>query len=209
VIAFPREVDIEEYMLAHSKGLTVRERGLLHLALQVAAEQHKGQPRRSGGKYIRHPMVVAHKAREFGLPVPAQILSILHDVKENGTITLEEIRQLFEEEGERIAFMLDGISKRNGERLSEYYGRIVATASVEWIVAFTKLLDRCHNQEDRYEGTSDREIKKNLETLNEFSEMCMQSRPFIPEDFLSLYDELYAQTQAYAHDKIEELTATI
>lgn len=57
-------------------------------ALQIAAQAHEGQKDKDGQPYILHPLRVMHAVE--GLE--AQIIAVLHDVVEDTSTTLEDLR---------------------------------------------------------------------------------------------------------------------
>jgi hypothetical protein len=57
-------------------------------ALQMAAKAHEGQTDKEGLPYILHPLRVMHGVK--GLD--AQIVAILHDVIEDTSVTLDDLR---------------------------------------------------------------------------------------------------------------------
>jgi hypothetical protein len=57
-------------------------------ALQIAAKAHEGQKDKDGQPYILHPLRVMHAVH--GLE--AQIVAVLHDVVEDTSVTLDELR---------------------------------------------------------------------------------------------------------------------
>ncbi len=57
-------------------------------ALQIAAKAHEGQKDKDGQPYILHPLRVMHAVE--GLE--AQIIAVLHDVVEDTSVTIEDLR---------------------------------------------------------------------------------------------------------------------
>jgi hypothetical protein len=57
-------------------------------ALQIAAKAHEGQKDKDGQPYILHPLRVMHTVE--GLE--AQIVGVLHDVVEDTSVTLDDLR---------------------------------------------------------------------------------------------------------------------
>lgn len=57
-------------------------------ALQIAAKAHEGQKDKEGRPYILHPLRVMHAVT--GLD--AQIVAVLHDVVEDTSVTMEDLR---------------------------------------------------------------------------------------------------------------------
>lgn len=57
-------------------------------ALQIAAKAHEGQKDKDGQPYILHPLRVMHAVEGM----EAQIIAILHDVVEDTSVTIEDLR---------------------------------------------------------------------------------------------------------------------
>jgi hypothetical protein len=57
-------------------------------ALQIAAKAHEGQQDKDGQPYILHPLRVMHAVEGMD----AQIIAILHDVVEDTSVTLDDLR---------------------------------------------------------------------------------------------------------------------
>lgn len=61
----------------------------LEQALIIAAQAHRGQTDKEGLPYITHPLRVMHNVE--GLD--AQIVAVLHDVVEDTSVTLDDLRR--------------------------------------------------------------------------------------------------------------------
>jgi len=66
------------------------ENKLFHLAVEIAANAHKGQKDKGGNPYIQHPLKVAEGLKEPGL----KIVAVLHDVLEDSDMTAEELLEM-------------------------------------------------------------------------------------------------------------------
>lgn len=71
------------------------EREKVVSAWRYASRAHFGQFRRTGRDFIWHPMEVAIKVKELGLPVEYVVAALLHDVTEDCSLTLLEIYFMF------------------------------------------------------------------------------------------------------------------
>ena len=79
-------------------------------AYAMAAVAHEGQKRNTGEPYIVHPIAVANiAAEELELDANTVIAAFLHDVVEDTSFTLEDIRERF---GDDVAFLVDVVTKR-------------------------------------------------------------------------------------------------
>lgn len=81
-------------------------------AYEYAFQAHARQTRKAGEPYILHPIAVARIVNEeMGLGTNPIIASLLHDVAEDTSHTVEDIRELF---GEDIAYLVEGLTKEKG-----------------------------------------------------------------------------------------------
>lgn len=71
------------------------EREKVLRAWRYASRAHFGQLRRTGRDFIWHPIEVAMKVKELGLPIEYVIAALLHDVTEDCLLTLLEIYFMF------------------------------------------------------------------------------------------------------------------
>jgi (p)ppGpp synthase/HD superfamily hydrolase len=117
---------------------------LLEKAIQIACNAHAGQKRWNGDEYITHPLRVAFGYPHFVKDEKEQIVAILHDVIEDTSITLEDLRR----EGfpEYIVEAIDDITKRENESYEEDYLDRVRKNPIARQVKYADLLD---NTRDR------------------------------------------------------------
>ena len=85
----------------------------------LATQAHSGQTDKAGLPYITHPMRVAGRLDTL----EAQVVGWLHDTVEDTAVTLSEIEARF---GPETAAAVDAISRRDGEKWSDYLGRVAA-----------------------------------------------------------------------------------
>ena len=130
------------------KELNEEDQHNIRMAYEMAVEAHSQQRRKSGEPYIMHPIEVARICiEEIGLGPTAAICALLHDVVEDTPITLEEIHEKF---GERIALIVDGLTKLdsayNAESpQAENFRKVLSTLTVDVRVVLIKMADRIHN----------------------------------------------------------------
>ena len=77
-------------------------------AFNLAEEAHKDQRRASGEPYIIHPLAVAQILADMKIDTKTITASLLHDVVEDTSYTLDDLKQLF---GKEVAFLVDGVTK--------------------------------------------------------------------------------------------------
>jgi hypothetical protein len=91
---------------------------ILDAAVALACRVHAGQVDKSGKPYILHPLRLMLKFED----VDEQVVSVLHDVVEDGDVTLEELRELGVSSAAVAA--IDCLSKREGELYEDFIARI-------------------------------------------------------------------------------------
>ena len=128
---------------------------LVRRAYERAMQAHAGQARASGESYIQHPLAVASILADLRLDPATIAAALLHDVVEDTTITLDDIRQEF---GEEVARLVDGVTKLENinqlrnmgrpdleEEQAENLRKIFLAMVDDVRVVLIKLADRLHN----------------------------------------------------------------
>ena len=90
---------------------------VVKVAKEIATVAHKGQVDKAGVDYIEHPARVASRVEGK----EEKVVAWLHDVVEDGNVSLEKIRFLF---GSEISNAVDAITHRKGESWSDYLCRV-------------------------------------------------------------------------------------
>lgn len=80
----------------------------VRMAFEFAYAQHAGQLRKSGEPYIIHPVAVAQILADMNMDLVCIQTALLHDVVEDTSVTVEEIRRRF---GNEVAVCVDGVTK--------------------------------------------------------------------------------------------------
>ena len=130
------------------------ELDMIQKAFDFANEAHKGVRRRSGEPYILHPIAVAKiVVSNIGLGYKSIVAALLHDVVEDTTYTIDDIRSLF---GDKVATLVEGLTKiktvldnedkaQQKSMQAENFKRILLTLNDDVRVVLIKLADRLHN----------------------------------------------------------------
>ena len=120
---------------------------LLSRALELANKSHKGQTRwDKKTPYVTHPIAVVRMIAEFGFPGEVQVVAALHDVVEDTSITLIDLKRLgYPEE---IVDAVDAMSRRNGEDGKEDYLAYILRVKENSIARVVKIFDITHNLSD-------------------------------------------------------------
>ena len=127
---------------------------MIQKAFDFANEAHKGVRRRSGEPYILHPIAVAKiVVSNIGLGYKSIVAALLHDVVEDTTYTVDDLRNLF---GDKVAAIVEGLTKiktvldnedkaEQKSMQAENFKRILLTLNDDVRVVLIKLADRLHN----------------------------------------------------------------
>ncbi len=139
---------------ARKRCANQQELDAIQKAFDFANEAHKGVRRRSGEPYILHPIAVAKiVVSNIGLGYKSIVAALLHDVVEDTTYTVDDIRSLF---GDKVATLVEGLTKiktvlDNEDKAvqksmqAENFKRILLTLNDDVRVVLIKLADRLHN----------------------------------------------------------------
>lgn len=104
------------------------------LALQIAQKAHAGQVDKAGKDYILHPMTVA----SYMDTDTEKAIAYLHDVLEDTDVTVDELRNMFQNE---IVDTVITLTHRKDESYFEYIQRISKSKLAKKI----KVADLLHN----------------------------------------------------------------
>ncbi len=118
-------------------------------AYRFAAAQHTGQKRASGEPYMIHPLQVTRLLLEMNLDMTCLQTGLLHDVVEDTSVSVEQIRKMF---GEDVARCVDGVTKltkldfaSREVRQAESVRKMLLAMVDDIRVILVKLADRTHN----------------------------------------------------------------
>lgn len=118
-------------------------------AYYYAEQAHEGQMRRSGERYITHPLAVAGILADMRLDHQSLMAAMLHDVIEDTGIPKDALHEQF---GESVADLVDGVSKltqiefrSRAEAQAENFQKMTLAMARDIRVIIVKLADRLHN----------------------------------------------------------------
>ncbi len=170
-------------------------------AYRLAEKSHGGQKRASGEPYITHCIAVAKILDEMNMPAPVIIAGLLHDVVEDTTITLDDLRNKF---GDEVTRLVDGVTKltnlpgvsrvgksegesvlspeeienekridqRTRDREAETLRKTILAMMEDAGVVLIKLADRLHNMRTLKHLSPERQKRMARETLEIFAPLA-------------------------------------
>ena len=94
----PPSAEIAPLLAEYAKHHPKAETTMIEAAFAVAEEAHRGQNRKSGEPYIRHPVAVATVVARQGLDDISIAAALLHDAVEDTVVGLEELEREFSAE---------------------------------------------------------------------------------------------------------------
>lgn len=122
---------------------------MVQQAYELARNAHQGQIRASGEEYICHPLGVAKILADLQIDALTISASLLHDVVEDTTFSLEDLEKLF---GKEVAMLVDGVTKLSRieykskeEQQLENFRKMFLAMAKDIRVILIKLADRLHN----------------------------------------------------------------
>ncbi|SFJ09592.1 GTP pyrophosphokinase [Paenibacillus sp. UNC496MF] len=163
---------IEQLLDKASTYLKEQDLNRIKEAYEFADQAHHGQVRKSGEPYILHPVAVAEILVNMQMDVLSIIAALLHDVVEDTTVPLEEVRSRF---GEACAAVVDGLTKlekiqfrSKEEQQNENYRKMFVAMAQDMRVILIKLADRLHNMRTLKYQSEEAQRRIAYETLEIF-----------------------------------------
>lgn len=152
-------IDVAEWLRFIESKYPQEGLRVIRQACEVAQQAHAGQFRVSGGPYFQHSLAVANILVDVRMDYESVAAAILHDVVEDTSITLEDVREQF---GNSIAMLVDGVTKmmviqsfkglddaskneRKEQAQAESLRKMLLAMVEDVRVVLIKLADRIHN----------------------------------------------------------------
>ena len=147
-------------------------------AYYYAEQAHEGQMRRSGERYITHPLAVATILSEMHMDHQSLMAAMLHDVIEDTAVSKEALVEQF---GPGVAELVDGVSKlthlefeTKKEEQAENFQKMVLAMSKDIRVILVKLADRLHNMRTLGAMPPEKKRRKARETLDIYAPIALR-----------------------------------
>ncbi len=195
--------------------------GKVKEAFDLASKAHEGQLRQSGEPYVIHPLNVALILASLELDLETIMAGLLHDVVEDTSVTLDDIRTQF---GNEVAELVDGVTKLKQltyttndkeEIQAENYRKMFLAMAKDIRVIMVKLADRLHNMRTLEYKSVAKQYEKAKETLDIYAPIAQRlgiSKIKVElEDLCLKYLEpdVYYDLVAQIHGKLEEREKSI
>ena len=169
-----RQVELIEKVKSYDPNV---EEELLNKAYVFSMRAHGSQKRASGDPYFSHPLEVAGILADHKFDSKTIITALLHDVVEDTTFNLLDIKTNF---GNEISSLVDGVTKlSNFEGRSdkfnqaENFRKLLLATSRDIRVLFVKLADRLHNMRTlRFIKDKSKRKRISFETLEIYSPLA-------------------------------------
>ncbi len=226
--AAPNDITFEALEARLREQLMPEERiTLLRAAYEMAERAHDGQFRKSGEPFVCHPIETALILTDLQmLDTPTLQAALLHDVVEDSPITLDEVREQFDDD---VAGLVDGVTKLS--RLSEQPQQIAGGADPRPMlptnagvfqaeslrkmfiamaqdvrVVLIKLADRLHNMRTLGALSDDRRQRISLETRDIYAPLAHRLGIYSIEWELS--DLAFSHLEPQRHRQVANLVAS-
>jgi GTP pyrophosphokinase len=174
VAVLDRHQDLVDELIAEVEAYKPDvDRELLTRAFLYAAEAHAGQVRQSGQEFIYHPWGAAKILAGLQLDEPTLAAALLHDVVEDTSTDIDELRSEF---GEEIAQLVEGVTKLTRVQFqsrehaeAENYRKLIVAMAEDLRVILIKLADRLHNLRTIEYLGKQKQLQKARETLEVYA----------------------------------------
>jgi len=177
--------------------------GRIVRAYEIAAEAHEQQFRKSGEKYINHPLAVARIVADMGLDDVTVAAALLHDAVEDTDVALPDLEREF---GPDIAAIVDGVTKlerirfdSKEEQQAATMRKMLVAMAKDLRVLLIKLADRLHNMRTLAALPAEKQARIAQETIDIYAPLAhrlgMQELKQQLEDlaFAALHPKRYAE----------------
>jgi len=151
-------------------------------AYNYAYEKHEGQFRKSGEKYIIHPIDVALILSELHTDPVTLVAGLLHDVIEDTDTTFEDIKAVF---GEEVALLTEGVTKLGQYKFSrtekeadkiaaqaKNYQKMLLAMAKDIRVIIVKLADRLNNMRTLNHLSPEKQLRISKETMEIYAPLA-------------------------------------
>ena len=203
------------------------EQELIYKAYEFAHQKHGDRNRLNGESYISHPLSVAYILADLNVDYITIIGALLHETVNHSDTTLEEIKENFGEEVEKIIYSISKINKLEltdeKEQSAVYLRKVLVGLSEDVRVLFIKLADRLHNMRTIWALSPERQKQKANETMSvlipiahrlginsiksELEDLSLKyTKPEVYQDILNRLDATREELNEYLNDMKESIS---
>ena len=165
-----REATVEDLTSVLGSYLDNNRINQVRRAYYYAEQAHEGQMRKSGDRYITHPLAVAGILANLKLDHQSLMAAMLHDVIEDTGIPKDALAEQF---GDDVAELVDGVSKltqiefrTRAEAQAENFQKMTLAMARDIRVILVKLADRLHNMRTLGPMRYEKRLRIATETLD-------------------------------------------
>jgi GTP pyrophosphokinase len=151
-------------------------RELIQKAIDLTMLAHKNQFRKSGMPYAEHPFEVAKLLADMNMDTVTIAAGLLHDVVEDTSIPISEIKSNF---GEDVAFLVEAVtkisaikSKSRADQQAETFRKMLISMAKDIRVIMIKFADRLHNMRTLTYMQDDRKRAIAAETIEVYAPLA-------------------------------------
>ncbi|MEA4883465.1 MAG: bifunctional (p)ppGpp synthetase/guanosine-3',5'-bis(diphosphate) 3'-pyrophosphohydrolase [Clostridia bacterium] len=167
---------IEDLLAKAGKNRPGVDMGMVRQAWEYAECAHSGQFRESGEAYFEHPAAVAFILAGMDLDPNTITAGLLHDVVEDTSKSIDEIRTTF---GPEIAMLVDGVTKlsrldfkNREEQQAESLRKMFVSMAKDIRVVLIKLADRLHNMRTLRHSPPEKQKRVARETVEIYAPLA-------------------------------------
>lgn len=180
---------------------------LIKKAFEFCVQCHSGQKRLTNEAYYIHPFNVAKIIVTLGMDSQSIAAALLHDVVEDTSASIEDIKKKF---GDEVALLVDGVTKigqlsisSKEQQQAESLRKMLIAMGKDIRVIIIKLADRLHNMRTLDAMPEQKQRDKSLETLEIYAPIAhrLGIRPVKEE----LEDLAIKHLDPVAYQEIEQL----
>ena len=195
------------------------DRELIRRAFDFAEQAHRGQTRRSGEKFINHPLGAATICAQLHLDEQTIAAALLHDVIEDTAVGLDELVAAF---GADVAQLVEGVTKltritfqSREQAEAENYRKMIVAMSQDVRVILIKLADRLHNMRTIEYLGKQKQVQKAKETIEVYAPLAhrlgIHAVKWELEDlsFQVLHPRKYSEIKAMVADRRADREAQV
>ncbi len=182
---------------------------LVRKAFLFSREAHDGQLRESGEPFLIHPLEVACVLAELELDCTTIVAGILHDIIEDTSHTIVELREIF---GDEVALLVDGVTKigkipytTKVEQQAENLRKMFLAMAKDIRVIMIKLADRLHNMRTLKYIPPEKQIEIANETIEIYAPLAHRLGMFRVKWELEDICLRYLDPEAY-YDLVEKIS---